>query len=401
MKTSIAPRLSILVAILASFASRSVLAQDEAHHQGSDPGSDRPTQGVAGLAVLLQTKDGRTEFHFGEMVELKVQYAALQPGRYVHVNLNELKGGHSWQWQCEPVSQVVNRRNNNGEISASRFYYARENCGEGIGAGSGGGCGDCGGEDVLGPVPLSYDVLLNNELQFLQPGRYTCRVSTADVATPATSPGEERTAIELVSNPVVIDLNEDPVWSATTLSAARQQFSGAHCLGLPDESARCWDPVNTIRFLDTEESLAELVGLYKGLNKASWQELLWLGILQSQHPKLARELLEKRMVDSDFTVTAGFLDTLTAMALREDHPEALNAPVPEGETSIYHDQTLEVLRNYLRTVGKHLPEKWAATRAESLETYTRYAGQTFCEDKPLIPSAEARKVVAAAKRSQH
>ena len=401
MTTSIALRLSILVVILASFASCSVLAQDETHHQGDDPVSDRPIQGVPGLAVLLQTKDGRPDFHFGEMVELKLQYAAIEPGRYIHVNLNELKGGHPWQWQCEPASQVVNRRIYNGDISAKRFYYAKENCGEGFGGGGGGGCDHCRGEDVLGPVPLSYDVLLNNELQFLQPGRYTCRVSTADVATPATSPGEERTAIELVSNPVVIDLNEDPVWSATTLSTARQQFSSAHCLGLPDESARCWDPVNTIRFLDTEESLAELVRLYKGVNKPSWQELLWLGILQSQHPKLARELLEKRMVDPDFTVTTGFLDTLTAMALREDHPDALNEPVPEGETSIYHDQDLELLRNYLRTVGKYLPGKWAATRAQSLETYTRYAGQTFCEDKPLIPSAEVRKVLAAAKRSQH
>jgi hypothetical protein len=399
MTTSTA--LYILIAILASFGSCPVVAQEESHYQDADSVVDRPIQGAPGVAVLLQTKDGWTQFHFGEMVELKLQYAALQPGRYVHVNLNELKGGHSWQWQCEPASQVVDRRKNNGDISASRFYYARENCVEGFGGGSGGGCGDCGGEYVLGPAPLSYDVLLNNELQFLQPGRYTCRVSTADVATPATSPAEERTAIELVSNPVVIELNEDPAWSATTLSAARQQFSSAHCLALPDESAPCWDPVNTIRFLDTEESFAELVRLYKGVDKPSWQELLWLGILQSQHPKLARELLEKRMVDPDFTVTTGFLDTLTAMTLREDHPEALTEPVLQGETSIYHDQALELLRNYLRTVGKYLPAKWAASRAESLETYTRYASQSFCEDKPLIPSAEMRKVLAATKRSQH
>jgi hypothetical protein len=401
MTSSITLRRSILGAILASFASCVVVAQVETHHPSEDSASDKPIQAGPGLAVLLQTEDGRRQVHFGELVEVKLQYVASQSGRYVHVNLNELKGSHPWQWKCEPANQVMDRRRNDGRISASRFYYAGEHCRDGIGGGSGGGCFDCGGENLLGPFPLSYEILLNSDLQFLQPGRYTCHVSTADVATPATSPDDERTAIELVSNPIVIDLNDDPVWSAAMLTAARQQFSSAHCVGLPNEASKCWDPVSTIRFLDTEESLVELIRLYKGVNNADWQALLWLGISQSQHPKLARELLEKRMVDPDFTVTTGFLDTLTAMALSEDHPEAFSESVSREEAATYHQSTLEILRDYLRRVGKYLPKKQAGSLAESLETYSTYAGQSFCEDQPLIPAAEMRKNVAAAKGSHH
>jgi hypothetical protein len=106
------------------------------------------------------------------------------------------------------------------------------------------------------------------------------------------------------------------------------------------------------------------------------------------------------MVDPDFTVTTGFLDTLTAMALSEDHPEAFSESVSREEAATYHQSTLEILRDYLRRVGKFLPKKQAGSMAESLETYTTYAGH-FCEDQPLIPPAEMRKNLAAAKGSHH
>ena len=390
MIISIPLRRCVLSAVLTSLAAGITLAHGQTNDPDPDTFADKPIPTVSGLAVLLQTKDGRQQLHFGEIVDVKLQYVALQSGRYVHVNLNSLKGGHPWQWQCEPREQVINRRKNDGRISAQSFYYAAEHCREGVGGGSGSGCGHCGEENPLGLVPLSYEVSLNNDLQFLQPGRYTCRVATADVATAATSADEERAAIELVSNPIVIDLNDDPSWSAATLAAARQQYSDAHCRDSADEGSRCWDPVNTIRFLDTEDSLTELVHLYKGIYKPSWQQFLWLGILQSQHPKLARRLLEERMADPDFTVTTGFLDTLTGMALRENHPEAFSDSLSPEEASTYHLPSLEILRNYLRTVAKALPKKRAAVLAESLETYTRYAGQSFCEDKPLIPAREIR-----------
>jgi hypothetical protein len=89
MRPSLAPRLCAVLAILACCAFPAALAQNETNQPGTDVVSDNPIQAEPGLAVLLQTKDDRRQFHFGEMIEMRLQYVAPQSGHYVHVNLNK------------------------------------------------------------------------------------------------------------------------------------------------------------------------------------------------------------------------------------------------------------------------------------------------------------------------
>ncbi|HVO81479.1 MAG TPA: hypothetical protein VMT28_12145 [Terriglobales bacterium] len=369
-------RIKALIAAMLLLCSAAAYTQSEPR-----PGAEstQPIRGAPGLALILQTKDGRKEFHFGEAIELRLQYLASQPGWYGRVSNLRLQGGHSWQLRCEPANRTIDRRRTDGRISAARFLHSGEHCGVGSGIGS----GTSGhGEVPLGPDPLSYVFTANDEVQFLQPGRYSCTLVSADVASVATGPTEERTAIELTSNPLVFDLKEDHAWSQATLTEALRQFDRAKCVGLPQEGSRCWDPVNTIRLLDTEDSLRALARHYRGVNKEYWQELLWLGILQSQHRQLARELLEQRMTDSDFVVTSGFLETLTAIALQEDHPDAFNEPDEREVNRAYHQPALEILGAYLRQLGESLPSKRSEALTQSLKAYQEDANDTFCEDPP-------------------
>jgi hypothetical protein len=106
------------------------------------------------------------------------------------------------------------------------------------------------------------------------------------------------------------------------------------------------------------------------------------------------------MGDPDFVVTTYFLDTLVAVMLREQHPEAFSEPPPKDEPSPFHRPALEILREYLRKLGEQLPYKQGEAQAISLETYMKYSRESFCGDPPLISDREIKRTVAAI-RARH
>ena len=124
---------------------------------------------VPPVSVILKLKDDKP-LHFGETIQLELQYMATRRG-YVRVgSTNKVVGYHPWRIECQPEEQRIDRRKNTGAISAQEFYFSKPNCraGFGSGGGVGGGCFDC--ENELGTQPVSFPIVLNNEIQFLQPG---------------------------------------------------------------------------------------------------------------------------------------------------------------------------------------------------------------------------------------
>ena len=189
---------------------------------------------------------------------------------------------------------------------------------------------------------------------------------------------------------------DDPTWSAETLSKTLQELKTARCINAPDHGLHCTELISTIRFLDTDDSLRALVRLYCGNNNENLADQAWLGILQTRHAQLRLELLEKRMQDPDFTVARWFLDTLVALAIQRDTPEAFNGDTPAKDGSPYYAASLSLLRGYLKLVGDSLPNKQGEARRLTLETYKGYASSLFCEDDPLIARAEMQRVLRAA-----
>jgi len=249
---------------------------------------------------------------------------------------------------------------------------------------------------TLGKEPISFPISLNYDFQFRQPGRYLCTEHTSDVTTKAKSPDEERTAIAIDSSPLTLDIADDPTWSAETLAKTLQDLKAARCNDGPDKGLRCSELVSTIRFLDTEDSFSELVQLYQGKEEPDWRHQAWLGILQSRHAQLRLDLLEKRIQEPDFSATSPFLDTLVALAIQRDSPEAFDGDTPAKDGAPYYATSLSLLRGYLKLVGESLPNKQGEARRVSLETYKGYASSLFCEDDPLIAPAEMQGVLTAA-----
>jgi hypothetical protein len=374
-----------------AFISAIVSAQ-EAAPPSSPPSADSNAPPVS---VILKRKDDKP-LHFGEKIELEVQYVALQPG-YVRVQgAHKLAGYDSWKMECQPAEQIIDRRRSNGQVSAEPFYYGKLGCPTGTGGSRAIGCSDCGGEMMLGREPTSFPVTLNYDFQFLQPGRYVCTEHTADVTIQRKSPNEERAAIPISSYPLTLDVKDDPTWSAETLTKTLQELETTKCNNAPDNGMHCTELITTIRYLDTEDSLRALVKLYPGTFDRNWPDHIWFGILQSRHAQLRLDLLEKRMQDADFAVTTPFLDTLVALAIQRDTPEAFDDDTPAKDGSPYYAASLSLLLGYLKLVGDSLPNKQGEARRVSLETYKGYASQLFCEDDPLIAPAEMQRVLGGA-----
>src|SRR5436190_11559992 len=92
---------------------------------------------------------------------------------------------------------------------------------------------------------------------FADQGTYTCEASSADVTM--TSPAEKlRPALLVKSNPLVLNIVDDPVWShaaAGSYAAAYDKLCRSdHMPG--DQQLQCFDISSRITYLDTVDSLA-------------------------------------------------------------------------------------------------------------------------------------------------
>lgn len=101
------------------------------------------------VSVMLRLKNDKP-LHFGEKIELEMQYVALRAG-YVRVGPStKLVGYHPWRMECQPDGKIIDRRRNSGRVNAQSFYYGKPGCPRGVGGSGASGCADCGGGDDVG-----------------------------------------------------------------------------------------------------------------------------------------------------------------------------------------------------------------------------------------------------------
>jgi hypothetical protein len=349
-----------------------------------------------GLSFVLTTKNGQRLFHLGEMIEIEEDYSSRVPGMYSLLqNPQKVEGGSSSRLTILPSAAVIDRVYETGRVSAAAILNAR--CvGEGIGSGGGGGCGDCDGVYKLGIEPVRFPYVLNYHFAITAPGHYAIQAKAANVV----ATGDVSKPIPVTSTRLEIEIVRDAGWSQQQLRLAVDRFEEAQRRYLlnrwsaddsgPSEIAQMETALEieksaeTIRFLDTEESLRESVRLFDGSPRIVKYENAFLkAILESSHRDLAVPLLADRMADEDFVASVDFIDMLTAMAIQVEEPIAFDRDDLSSRQQL-NPRTLEILRGYVLALGRSLPSKRDGVRETGIETFEHYASKEYCTSEPLI-----------------
>jgi hypothetical protein len=229
----------------------------------------------ADLHYQLTTKDGRTVFHLGEAIELEESYSSDVSDKYLLLSLPATINGHAAKVAMEPSQGVIDRHQDQGTRSAYSILHV--NCLGGIGGGIGGGCGDCNNQWPLKSSPIHFPLILTNQFQVTEPGHYSLQAKAANVVV-SSQTKQFQLPIRLTSNQLEIEIVEDPQWSSETLRAAMDRFDKAQKKYTVDKIGVKWleermdleaevqHAAETMKLLDTEDSLAEIVRRYDGAN---------------------------------------------------------------------------------------------------------------------------------------
>ena len=359
-----------------------------------------------GLSFVLATKNGQRLFHLGEMIEIEEDYSSRVPGVYSLLqNPQKVEGGSASRLTILPSAAVIDRIHETGKVSAASILDAR--CvGGGIGYGEGGSfCGDCDGVYKLGIEPVHFPYVLNYHFAITAPGHYTIQAKAANVV----STGDVSKPISVTSTRLEIEIVGDANWSHQQLRLAVDRFEEAQRRYLfnrwsagdagPSEIAQQMETAleieqsaETIRFLDTQESLREAVRLFDGSPRiAKYENAFLKAILESSHRDLAVPLLANRMADEDFVASVDFIDMLTAMTIQVEEPIAFDRGDLSSRQQL-NPRTLEVLRGYVFALGHSLPSKRGGVREVGIATFEHYASKEYCTSEPLIEKRMADQI---------
>jgi hypothetical protein len=357
------------------------------------------------LSFVLATRDGQRLFHVGEMIEIEEDYSSRVPGLYSLLqNPQKVEGGSSSQLTILPSAAVIDRLHQNGRVSAAAILNARcVDGGLGIGS-STGGCADCDNLYKLGLEPVRFPYVLNNRFTITRPGHYTIQARAANIVPTS----DLNKPIPVTSTQLEIEIVSDANWSHLQLGLAVDRYDQAHTKYLLNG----WNVSNpvgdiaeqtktalemeksaeTIRFLDTEDSLREAVRLFDGSpTVATYENAFLKAILESSHRELAVPLLANRIVDEDFVASVDFIDMLTAMTIQAEEPTAFSRGDLSSRRQL-NPRTLEILRGYVLSLGPSLPSKRAGAREAGIATFEHYASKEYCTDEPLIEKRIADQI---------
>jgi hypothetical protein len=362
------------------------------------------------LSFVLSVKDGRTQFHLGEIIEMDEAFSSSADGKYLLLSLpKKVKGGHGAEFKVTPGQNAIDRARDGGGQSA--FMVLHANCdGVGVGGSFGGGAG--ADELPLKASAIHFPYSLTEQFQITEPGHYLIQAEAADVVL-APLDLELSTPISLVSNAVEIDVVEDQAWSQRKLddavarfdAARASYFAGGWSLLSPQDLSpkdllvsidlewKMQSAAEIMRVLDTDDSLREIVRRYDGVAQKPdyYNHVLFRGIIQSKHHSLAIQLLADRMLAPDFSVSRDLIDQLTAMTLENQFPGALAED--RDSNSRFYPAAGQILYDYILRLGESLPDKSESALDTSLTTFKTYAKEDFCTGTQLIPDASFNHLI--------
>ena len=311
------------------------------------------------LSVTLQLKNKQIQFHPGEIIPLELRFSSSLQDTYAFDNANYDRSG-----RLMIDTFVVDRTE--AVVDPLHDYFM-------------GGFGFIGGGirgiSTLDRTPQVVNYELNEWLRFERPGKYRVYVLSERI-TKGKPYHSGNAPVKPVSNIVEFEiLPADPQWEQQTLAQAVKSIdSGVKDSGNPSEPPRA--ACRTLRFLDTEASIKELIRRFRGRDQTCDFEYDF-GLLGTRRREFAVTQMEAALYDNDQPIIGYFLNALTFLAFVRDHPEPLpRYPVnDEGAKKSWEALTKErrhffgtIQQKYVAQLAIAVKQKQGVAAAISLKT---------------------------------
>jgi len=355
------------------------------------------------VKLELRAPDGRTEFHLGERIQLLEVYTTAAPGKYSVLDSKlepNQRGLHPIQ--VAPAEYVVAR--NSASVSAEPILMA--NCATGSTVAPGPVMREHA--EILGAKPVELSFELTAEVQLTRPGVYTLQATRHNIRNTAT-----KAELTVEAKPLQITVVEDPGWSHSELEESASQFEiarGAYESMKPAEkspdaspsqaaaeelqrkqlSAKMHEAARNMSAIDTEESLARIVGYFDGSIES--EQMFWQSIQESRHRRQVLDLLSNRMLQPDFRVTPQFLEAMTAFSLESEQPFVYRQDTPDSRKQL-SSRARDILKSQLLALAPSINSKDPAARDVSRATFLDLAKRKYCAADPILDPAQAAQLL--------
>jgi hypothetical protein len=258
--------------------------------------SPLPAQEDNGVSLTIRLVNSTSQFRVGEIIPLELSFRATVPSQY--------------DFECRNYDR-------SGRLNMEQFHVTppgRDPLAKYFSEGGPWIMGGLGGPRELTSDPQILQEDLNEWVALDQPGHHTLYVTSKRVSRRTVGRDEP---VEVKSNSLEFDVvSADEVWqhqaltsAITTLrleSSAREEKNAA---------------LRTLRFLDSPESVRELVRLIGTDPGASFNSML--GLAGSRYQSLVVRELESQMSAPDVALTGNYLSILAKLKFQQE-----NDPLP-------------------------------------------------------------------------
>jgi hypothetical protein len=325
----------------------------------------------SGATVSIRFADGKSSFHMGEIISIELSFSASDSNTYFIGTTNYDGGGQS---------DVDNFRVTPPGRSPLERYY------------SGGmiWSGGLKGLAALTPQPQIFHEDLNQEVALEKPGHYSLYVTSRRVYRRNSDKNEN---VELRSNTLDFELvAADPSWQQQALMTATAEIENLS--RTPEQKVAA---LRVLRFLDTPESIQELVRLL-GTYSSSGHFNEVVGLAGSRDQALVIRELDRQMDAPDMALTPEFISIFAKLKFDSEHPAM--PPRPEKdvqqqkawqEKSQNRDAELRAQQNEILARANTLVlSKTGDARAETVRTLLVMRSSEHGETAPLagLPAEE-------------
>ena len=357
--------------------------------------------GVAGILGIACIAPAIARGQQDSGVILRIQFASsgsvFQTGEIIPVDLLFSDNG------CGTCQMSTRSYDRSGRLNLEEFHVSppgrdplHDHYEGGIYGGFIGG-GLSGGDRLLTVDPEIIREDLNEWVALDKPGHYSLYVTSGRVSR---RDGARLESLTLRSNTLEFDIvDAGPAWGAQTLAAAAAALRDAG--NTPGERRSA---VRTLRFLDTPDSVRELVHqLAIAGDENRWD--LEAGILGTHHRREAAAELEAQLIAPDTAITSAFLNALAEIRFLLDHEPM--PPYP-AEDKVAQAAWSERQAARLKEFGQLEDELYARTaalvaskrgtaRAETVRTLLLRPVRDPSTGTPLngLPEAEAASAFLA------